>query len=164
MAGDWLLNYLRSSRDRYSRETLITVLLAAGHSRADIDEALADLEREGTAPLSSRLRRRPLQAFHGMVVGVAYVAAVAALATALSARPGLGGGAVIVGTGIGLAGWLYARDRDRAIAGGLLAGVVLALLLPDLPLLRSPLPRPRRSLLGRVGCSRFVRIPRSAWS
>jgi hypothetical protein len=135
MPGEWVTNYLRSSRDRYSRETLVTVLLAGGHSRAEIDEALADLELEGTAPSSSRQRRRPVQVLHGMVLGVAYVAALfgaAVLASAVTADSSIGRVTVAVGATCGLAGWLYARRRDRAIASGLLAGLVLALLIPTL--------------------------------
>lgn len=135
MPGEWVTNYLRSSRDRYSRETLVTVLLAGGHSHAEIEEALADLEREGTAPSSSRQRRRPVQVLHGMVLGVAYVAALfaaAAITAALTADASLGRFLVILGAIGGLACWMYARRRDRAIAGGLLAGMVLALLIPAL--------------------------------
>ena len=132
MAGEWVVNYLRSSRGNYTRETLTTVLLAAGHSQTEIDDAMAFLEAEGSAPESNRLRLRPRDVLHGMVAGAAYVAGVLGLATALS-RTGwpLDRGLLVVSTSVaGLVCWLVVRRRDPVVAGGLVAGVALALLIP----------------------------------
>lgn len=131
MPGEWVVNYLRSSRGRYTRETLTTVLLAAGHSQAEIDDAIAYLEAEGTAPLTNTLRRRPRAALHGIAIGVGYVAALFALAVLASAAgTGVERFVVLLAGSLGIVGWWQIRRLDQVVAGGFIAGIVLALLIP----------------------------------
>lgn len=144
--NEQLLAYLRENRGRYTPDALRTSLLEAGYTAAEIDAAMAAVEREAGAgqPASGRAEATPAvekpsvaRSPRFWLVLVGFVVAVyGGGALLVNATQGSGLAALLVLAALvgGAVGWALLREDDRPVALGLGCGVLFSIGVPFLAL------------------------------
>jgi hypothetical protein len=134
--NDEIEKYIWANRATYSREAITAELLKQGYSEADINTAWKALSNENSGIVKRREFWNILYAF---LLGVPlvdglialFVKVLAGFNTAFSLSLFLFIAALLIGLNISI----YLWQKKPVIARGLLAGVLLSLVLPFIPVI-----------------------------
>ncbi len=140
-----IADYIRSNRDRFTREALDDYLIRQGHAKADLEAAWSTIEAESERARSAaaqdtnrpRLRQSILASVAVLLALAAFVAGMFGILATSSGRPLMILYAVLFPIQIILVTrWIYRRIRgSSALRGGDAAATIGWLIVPPLALI-----------------------------